>query len=90
MSRCCLMVPLLTVTEVCKELRTSRDTFYRLVKTKKLRLVKVGRLSRISRADLDRFIAAEPSAPRRTRTLARPRDCAPNGIAGRGDAGGSQ
>jgi len=49
---------LLTIPEVCDELRVSRRTVYRLIEQGRLRTVHIGRLVRITRRELDAFLAS--------------------------------
>lgn len=51
---------LMTVRQFLDETSIGRTTFYRLVKSGQLRILKVGRASRISRADAERWAASLP------------------------------
>lgn len=48
---------LLTVAEACERLRISRWTFYRLVQTKQLRTITIGRSRRVTPAAIAECIA---------------------------------
>jgi len=48
---------LLTVAEVCTRLRISRWTFYRLVRTRQLRTVKIGSARRVPTTAVAEFVA---------------------------------
>jgi excisionase family DNA binding protein len=55
---------LLTIREVAKELRVSKNTVYAEVKRGKLRVIHAGaRITRVMRADLDAYLAAHASRP---------------------------
>lgn len=48
----------LTVRDFCREYAMSRSTAYRLVARGELRIVKIGRASRIRREDAERWAAS--------------------------------
>lgn len=52
---------LLTVVEAMGELKVSRSKLYALANSGKLKLVKLGRKTFVSRDELDRFIASLPA-----------------------------
>ena len=52
-------VEMLKVSETCERLKIGRATLYRLFDAKKLRRTKVGRSTRVSVAELERFIARQ-------------------------------
>ena len=53
---------LYTVREFCDAFGNGRTTFYAEVKAGRLRLVKIGTASRVTRADADSWVASLPSA----------------------------
>ncbi len=57
--------PLLTIPEFCRAYKISRSLFYRLLRERQIRAVKVGRLTRIRRVDAERWLkdlgAAKPT-----------------------------
>ena len=54
----------LTVKEVAKLLGISRNTAYRLIKSKKLRSVRVGRQIRVPRSALEEYLNGGPDCGR--------------------------
>lgn len=50
-------IELLTVAEAVAEIRTSRRTFYRLVKEGRIRLVHQGTRAYVTRRELDAYLA---------------------------------
>jgi len=50
---------LLSVPEVCNILKLPKRSVYRLLKTKRLRMLRIGRLIRITADDLAEFIRDE-------------------------------
>ena len=52
------MSGLLTIPEVCDELRVSRRTVYRLIEQGRLRTVHIGKRVFITRRELDAFLAS--------------------------------
>jgi excisionase family DNA binding protein len=54
-------VPLLSVSDVCSALQCGRTFVYELLQKGELRAIKLGRLTRISRAVLEEFIARSES-----------------------------
>ena len=53
---------LYTVREFCDTFGIGRTTFYAEVKAGRLRIVKIGTASRVTRADADAWVASLPSA----------------------------
>jgi excisionase family DNA binding protein len=53
--------PLLNAEEVAQELQISIALAYRLIQQKKIRAVRIGRLVRVRKKDLDRFIEQQTS-----------------------------
>ena len=52
---------ILTVSELCKLLRVSRNTAYRYLRLKRIRFVRVGRQIRIPRDAVIDFLKGDPS-----------------------------
>lgn len=50
--------PLFRIPQVAQYLEVSRGTVYNIIKTGKLKVVYLGRSPRITRSELDRFMAA--------------------------------
>jgi len=48
----------LTVNEACRELRLSRATFARLIRSKKIRSLRVGARRLVRASELERFLRA--------------------------------
>jgi len=53
---------LFTVDEACQHLSISRASLYRLIQTKEIACIKIGRSSRISEQALERFVSARTKA----------------------------
>lgn len=53
---------LLSVHDVCAELQCGRTFVYELLRTRQLRAIKLGRLTRISRKELDAFLDRKATA----------------------------
>lgn len=51
------MPALMTIAEFCRHYRLSRSTAYRLINSKKLPTVKIGRAVRIMRTDAEAWLA---------------------------------
>ena len=51
--------PTLTLDDVATSLQVSRRTVERLVEAKRLRVIHVGRLTRVTRREYDAFIAGQ-------------------------------
>ncbi|HEX9122476.1 MAG TPA: helix-turn-helix domain-containing protein [Actinomycetota bacterium] len=48
---------LLTVSEVCQEMRVSSMTVYRLIKSGELPAIRLGRSYRVRESDVDRYLS---------------------------------
>ncbi len=56
------MSELMTVKDFLRIYQVGRTTFYRLVKDGELRLLKIGKASRVPRADAERWVANLPTS----------------------------
>jgi excisionase family DNA binding protein len=56
------MTKLLSIKDACAEYGLSRSALYREVEKGRLPMLKIGKSSRISRDDLDKWLAALPTA----------------------------
>ena len=54
------VAPLFTINEIAEFLGVSKAWVERRIREKRLKAVKLGSLTRISKADLDAFLAAAP------------------------------
>lgn len=52
---------LLTMNEVCKELRINRETFSKMIKNNEISVIKVGKKNLFKRDDVDNFIESKRS-----------------------------
>ena len=57
------MLDVMTPEQVADLLQLNTETIYRLIRDKKLAAVKIGRAYRITRADLEAFLAANSTMP---------------------------
>jgi excisionase family DNA binding protein len=57
------MLDVMTPEQVADLLQLNTETVYRLIRDKKLAAAKIGRAYRITRADLERFLAASSTMP---------------------------
>jgi excisionase family DNA binding protein len=57
------MLDVMTPEQVADLLQLNTETIYRLIRDRKLAAVKIGRAYRITRADLETFLAAHSTMP---------------------------